>query len=474
MVGMYLRKSERIYLLLFLSYIQGNKKHSISTTNCTHYMMYIEFLNIYGMMVMQKVTPCIRKAKIFKIELGKGRNCMFSKRMYELGSKRSVIREIFEYGNQRKKEIGEENVYDFSLGNPSVPAPNAVDKAIRDILEKEEPMAIHSYTSAQGSEECRKALAESLNKRFGTNFHANNFYITVGAAASLRICFQALANEGDEFITFAPFFPEYQCFVEAAGGKLIIVPAKEDDFQIHFEALEQMITEKTKAIIINSPNNPSGVVYSEKTIQTLTQLMKRKQDEYGHAIYLISDEPYREIIYDGCEVPFLTKYYSNTFICYSFSKALSLPGERIGYVIVPDEMEEAQKVYNAICGAGRSLGYVCAPSLFQKVIAKCAYEVSDFSIYKKNRDILYDALIELGFECVKPEGAFYLFPRALEECAEKFCERAKKYDLLLVPGTGFGCPSHVRISYCVTKEQIERSLDAFKKLAMEYRDSNIK
>lgn len=388
--------------------------------------------------------------------------------MYELGSKRSVIREIFEYGNQRKKEVGAENVYDFSLGNPSVPAPKAVDQAIREILDTEDPMAIHSYTSAQGSEECREALAKSLNQRFNTHFTADNFYMTVGAAASISICFKALANEGDEFITFAPFFPEYQCFVEATGGTLVVVPAKEDDFQIDFTQFEKLCNEKTKAIIVNSPNNPSGVVYSEKTIQKLVEFLEKKQKEYGHAIYLISDEPYREIVYDGYQVPFLTKYYNNTFICYSFSKALSLPGERIGYVIVPDEMENAKEVYAAVCGAGRALGYVCAPSLFQKVVAKCADEVSDLSVYKKNRDLLYNGLVSMGFQCVKPEGAFYLFVKAFGENAEEFCERAKKYDLLLVPGTGFGCPNYVRISYCVTTEQIERSLPAFEKLAKEY------
>ncbi len=393
---------------------------------------------------------------------------MISKKMYELGSKRSVIREIFEYGNQRKKEVGAENVYDFSLGNPSVPAPKAVDQAIREILDTEDPMAIHSYTSAQGSEECREALAKSLNQRFNTHFTADNFYMTVGAAASISICFKALANEGDEFITFAPFFPEYQCFVEATGGTLVVVPAKEDDFQIDFTQFEKLCNEKTKAIIVNSPNNPSGVVYSEKTIQKLVEFLEKKQKEYGHAIYLISDEPYREIVYDGYQVPFLTKYYNNTFICYSFSKALSLPGERIGYVIVPDEMENAKEVYAAVCGAGRALGYVCAPSLFQKVVAKCTDEVSDLSVYKKNRDLLYNGLVSMGFQCVKPEGAFYLFVKAFGENAEEFCERAKKYDLLLVPGTGFGCPNYVRISYCVTTEQIERSLPAFEKLAKEY------
>lgn len=395
---------------------------------------------------------------------------MISKKMYELGSKRSVIREIFEYGNQRKKEVGAENVYDFSLGNPSVPAPKAVEQAIRKILDTEDPMAIHSYTSAQGSEECREALAKSLNQRFKTHFTADNFYMTVGAAASISICFKALANEGDEFITFAPFFPEYQCFVEAAGGKLVVVPAKEDDFQIDFTQFEKLCNERTKAVIVNSPNNPSGVIYSEETIQKLVECLEKKQKEYGHAIYLISDEPYREIVYDGCQVPFLTKYYNNTFICYSFSKALSLPGERIGYVIVPDEMENAKEVYAAVCGAGRALGYVCAPSLFQKVVAKCAYEVSDLSVYKKNRDLLYNGLVSMGFQCVKPEGAFYLFVKAFGENSEEFCERAKKYDLLLVPGTGFGCPNYVRISYCVTTEQIERSLPAFEKLAKEYQE----
>lgn len=397
-----------------------------------------------------------------------GGRAMISEKMYELGSQRSVIREIFEYGNQRKKEVGEENVYDFSLGNPSVPAPKAVNQAILDILNTEDEVAIHSYTSAQGSEECRSAMAKSLNQRFGTAFHANNFYMTVGAAASLSICLKAIASPEDEFITFAPFFPEYRCFVESAGGKLVVIPAKEDDFQIAFDLFEKAIHEKTKAIIINSPNNPAGTVYTEETLQKLVEILERKQKEYGHAIYLISDEPYREIVYDGYEVPFLTKYYANTFVCYSFSKALSLPGERIGYIIVPDEMEEAKKVYLAVCGAGRALGYVCAPSLFQKVVARCANEVSDLSIYKKNRDLLYEHLISLGFECVKPQGAFYLFPKALEENAEAFCERAKKYDLLLVPGTGFGCPSHVRISYCVTTKQIEKAMSAFEKLAEEY------
>lgn len=393
---------------------------------------------------------------------------MISQKMYELGSKRSVIREIFEFGKKRAAEIGVENVYDFSIGNPNVPAPEAVKNAIIEILEEENPVDIHGYTSAQGDPKVREALANSINKRFGTAFTGNNLYMTVGAAASIHICFSALASEGDEFITFAPYFPEYQCFVEAAGAKLVVVPAQIENFQIDFEEFKSRINENTKAVIINTPNNPSGVVYTEETILKLTEVLKDKSKEYGHAIYLISDEPYREIAYD-VKVPYITKYYDNTFICYSYSKSLSLPGERIGYVIIPNEMEDFEKVYAAVCGAGRALGYVCAPSLFQKVVAKCADVTADISVYKKNRDLLYEGLIKLGYKCVKPEGAFYLFPKALEEDAYAFCERAKKYNLLLVPGDDFGCPGHVRISYCVKTEQIINSLPAFEKLAQEYK-----
>lgn len=394
---------------------------------------------------------------------------MISDKMFELGSKRSVIREIFEYGNKRRAEIGAENVYDFSLGNPNVPAPECVKETIIRLLQEETPTALHSYTSAAGDLGARKTIAESINRRFGTAFDQHNLYMTVGAAAAISVCFKALANPDDEFITFAPYFPEYKCFVEATGAKLIVIPAQVKDFQIDFDAFEKKLNPKTKAIIINSPNNPSGVVYSEATINQLISMLKEKSKEYGHPIYLISDEPYREIVYDGVTVPYLTKYYENTFICYSYSKSLSIPGDRIGYVLIPDEMEDFDQVYAAVAGSGRALGYVCAPSLFQKVVAECAEKTADISIYERNRDLLYNALIEIGYKCVKPEGAFYLFPKSLEADAAAFCETAKKYDLLLVPGDGFGCPSHVRISYCVQTEQIVNALPAFEKLYNEYK-----
>lgn len=393
---------------------------------------------------------------------------MISQKMYELGSKRSVIREIFEFGKKRAAEVGAENVYDFSIGNPNVPAPEAVKKAIIEILDTEDSVSIHGYTSAQGDPVVRDTIAKSINKRFGTAFNGDNLYMTVGAAASIHICFSALTNPGDEFITFAPYFPEYRCFVEAAGAKLVEVPAQIENFQINFDELEKRINEHTKAVIVDSPNNPSGVVYTEDTIKKLAEMLKNKSKEYEHTIYLISDEPYREIAYD-VEVPYLTKYYDNTFVCYSYSKSLSLPGERIGYIVVPDEMEDSKKVYAAVCGAARALGYVCAPSLFQKVVAKCTDKTSDIGIYRKNRDLLYNGLTKLGYKCVKPEGAFYLFPQSLEKDAYAFCERAKKYNLLLVPGDDFGCSGHVRISYCVTTEQIVKSLPAFEKLAEEYK-----
>ena len=395
---------------------------------------------------------------------------MLAQSMVELGKKRSTIREIFEYGNQRAKVVGRENIFDFSIGNPSVPAPAVVTETLLDMLTKENPVALHGYTSAQGADFVRETISASLNRRFGTNFTKDNLYMTVGAAAAISICFKAIVNPGDEIIVFAPFFPEYRCFIESgAGAKCVIVPADTEQFQINFDAFETVLNANTKAVVINSPNNPSGAVYSEETIKRLCAMLEEKQKEYGHPIYIISDEPYREIVYDGLEVPYVTKYYNNTFVCYSYSKSLSLPGERIGYIVVPDEMEDAKDAYAAVCGAGRILGYVNAPSMFQRVAAKCVNETADISIYEKNRNLLYEALTSYGYHCVKPQGAFYLFLKALEEDERAFCERAKKYDLLLVPGTDFGCPGYLRMSYCVQTEMIERALPLFEKLAKEYK-----
>lgn len=394
---------------------------------------------------------------------------MISNDMVKLGKRRSIIRDIFEYGKIRSKEIGAENVYDFSLGNPSIPAPDCVKETIIDLLEKEDSMVLHGYTSAQGDANVRKTIADFINNKYDTKLCADNIYMTVGAAASLTISLKALAVPGDEFIVFTPFFPEYRTFIESAGGKLVAVPSNEDDFQIDIAKFTEAITPKTKAVVFNSPNNPSGVVISKENILALCKTLKEKSEEYGHPIYLISDEPYRELVYDDVEVPYLTKHYDNTLVCYSFSKSLSLPGERIGYIVVSNDMEDAGDVYAAVCGAGRALGYVCAPSLFQRVISKCIGQTSDITVYKKNRDLLYNGLTELGYQCIKPDGAFYLFVKSMEPDANVFCEKAKKHELLLVPSDDFGCPGYVRISYCVSTEQIINSMPAFEKLAKEYR-----
>lgn len=394
---------------------------------------------------------------------------MINQKMYELGTKKSTIRTIFEFGRKRAAEVGEENIYDFSLGNPNVPTPEYVKAAAIDILTNMEPSAVHGYTVAPGNPEVRKALAASVNKRFGTDFTANNFFITAGAAAAITISFKALAEKDDEFITFAPFFPEYRAFVESVGGKLAVVKAQPADWQIDFAAFRQLINEHTKAVIVNSPNNPSGAVYSEATIKELAAILKEKQQEYGHPIFIIADEPYREIAFEGYEVPYIPDYYENTLVCYSYSKSFSLPGERIGYIVVPDAVTDFGKVYGAIAGAARVLTHVNAPSLWQLVIGRCADKPSDISTYVKNGQLLYNGLIEAGFECVKPQGAFYLFPKCLEEDDYAFCERAKKYDLLLVPGTDFGCPGYFRAAYCIKTETIEKSLPLFKKLATEYK-----
>ena len=395
---------------------------------------------------------------------------IYNEKMYELGSKRSAIRELFEYGKKRVAVIGAENVYDFSLGNPTVPAPDCVDETIRRLTEELDCIKLHGYTSAQGDVETRNAIAEFLNKTHGTNFSANDLYITMGAAASLSLCFKALTTaKEDEFVAIAPFFPEYKVFVEAAGAKLVMVPADTVGFQIDFNALEALIGVNTKGVIINSPNNPSGAVYSKETIERLAELLRKKEEEFGHPIFIICDEPYREIVYDGVVVPFVTKYYDNTLVCYSYSKSLSLPGERIGYVLVPQEAYESKALYAAIAGSGRALGYVCAPSMMQKVITECQGETGDVELYKKNRDVLYEGLTAIGYECFKPQGAFYMFVKALEDDADAFCERAKKEDLLLVSGNGFGCPGYVRISYCVDEDMIRRSFGAFERLYQSYK-----
>jgi aspartate aminotransferase len=393
---------------------------------------------------------------------------MYSEQMYSLGSKRSIIREIFEYAKTRSAEIGADKVFDFSLGNPNVPAPQAVKDTLLDLIQNTDPVALHGYTSAQGDFGVRDSIAKSLNRRFGTSLTANHLYMTVGAAASVSICCRALSCPGDEFITFAPYFTEYQVFVGCNGGELKVVPAREPDFQIDFEAFRALLSPRTKAVIINSPNNPSGVVYSEQTIVTLCDILREKSAEFGHPIYLITDEPYREIVYDGIEVPFLINYYDNCLVCYSFSKALSLPGERIGYVAVSDKMQDGAAIYAAVCGAGRALGYVCAPSLFQFLAGRCADLTSDMSFYRTNRDLLYNGLTEMGYSCVKPDGAFYLFVKSPEKDANAFFERAKKHELLLVPGDDFGCPGYVRIAYCVKTSQIQNALPAFRALAEEY------
>ena len=392
-----------------------------------------------------------------------------SQRMLNLGTARSEIREAFAFAQARAAEVGAENVDDFSIGNPSVPAPATVAEAVHKLVDAIDPIKLHGYTPAQGDAQARQALAEDLNRRFGTNYTADNFYLTAGAAGALCCALSALSCPGDTFITFAPYFPEYKVFVESAGAELVTVPADIEDFQIDFAAFDQALTPNTKGVIINSTNNPTGVVYSEATIQKLAQVLTEKSKEYGHTIWLISDEPYREIVYRDTPLPWVPNYYPNTLVCYSYSKSLSLPGQRIGYVLVPPQAEDADIVYAAVCGAGRALGYVCAPSLFQLVAAECTGQTADIEIYHKNRDLLLNALRDMGYTCAQPDGAFYLFPRSLEPDARAFCERARKYDLVLVPGDSFGCPGHVRISYCVPTEQIQRALHKFEQLAAEYR-----
>lgn len=393
-----------------------------------------------------------------------------NKRAYKLGSKRSIIREIFEYSKQRATEIGIDNVFDFSIGNPNLKPPEEVNKILIELITKTDSLYLHSYTSAQGDTNTRESIAQTIKKKFSvSDITANDIYMTCGAVASLTISLGAVMSKGEECIVFAPFFTEYRVFIENAKGK-VIVSFPTGDFQIDLQDFEKKISEKTRAIILNSPNNPSGVVYSEETIISVCKILNKKSQQYGKIIYLIADEPYREIVYDGITVPYLMNYYDNTLVCYSYSKSLSLPGERIGYIALSPKIKDKKEVYAAICGAGRSFGFVCAPSLFQHLIERCADIMPDIMPYKKNRDLLYFSLTNLGFECVKPDGAFYLFVKSPDNNAYAFYEKAKKYEILLVPCDDFGVQGYVRIAYCVDKKRIINSLPSFKLLAKDYFD----
>lgn len=389
---------------------------------------------------------------------------MFNAKAYALGANRSCIRELFEYGRSRAAVVGEENVLDFSLGNPSIPAPQAVEDAIREILRETPSVAVHGYTPAGGDMAARDAIARELNRRYDWDVTPQELFLGCGAAPELIAVFRALAVPGGKILAIAPYFPEYAPFVEESGLEFGVVPAQEPDFQIDMKALEALVTENTQGVIVNSPNNPSGVVYSRETLQKLGALLERKSREYGHPIYIVSDEPYRELVYDGTEVPFLPAIYRDTIVCYSYSKSLSLPGERIGYIYVPQRATDGEALYAAVAGAARSIGHVCAPSLFQKVIARCAQIPPDLASYDRNRRTLYEALVAAGYQVAKPQGAFYLFVKAPEGDGEAFSQRAKERDLLIVPGKDFGCPGYCRLCYCVPYEKIQKSIPIFREL----------
>lgn len=394
---------------------------------------------------------------------------MIADKMVDLVKNSSAIRAMFEEGKIMAAKYGAENVYDFSLGNPNVPAPAEVKKAVFEELEKEDPVVLHGYMNNSGYEDVRAAIADSINRRFQTSFGEQNIIMTVGAAGGLNVILKTLLNPGDEVIVIAPYFGEYNSYVSNYDGKIVVVSPNTENFQPNLEELEQKITANTKAVIINSPNNPTGVVYSEDTIRKMADILRGKEKELGTDIYLISDEPYRELVYDGIEVPYLTKYYENAIIGYSYSKSLSLPGERIGYLVIPDEVSDAEEVIAAANVATRILGYVNAPSLMQKVVAKCLDAKVDVPFYNRNREALYNGLKELGFECIKPEGAFYLFVKSPVEDEKVFCAAAKKYNILIVPGSSFACPGYVRIAYCVSYETIMNSMPGFKALAEEFK-----
>ena len=394
---------------------------------------------------------------------------MIANKMQSMVANSSAIRAMFEEGNRLAEIYGRENVFDFSLGNPNVPAPQAVKDAILELLEDEDPVVLHGYTNSNaGYEDVRAAVAESLNERFDTKFASKNIVMTVGAAGGLNVALKILLNPKDEVLTFAPYFGEYRSYVANFDGELIAVSPNTETFQPKLDEFEEKITDKTKAVIINTPNNPTGVVYSEETIKRLAAIMEAKQTEYGTDIYLISDEPYRELAYDGVEVPYLTKYYANTIVCYSYSKSLSLPGERIGYLVIPDEAADSEDLQAAAGVATRILGFVNAPTLQQKMVKKCLEAKTDISYYDRNRETLYHGLLDCGFACIKPEGAFYLFVKSPVSDEKAFCAAAKKYNILIVPGSSFGCPGYVRMAYCVAYETIVNALPKFKELAKEY------
>ncbi|MDD2232614.1 MAG: pyridoxal phosphate-dependent aminotransferase [Sphaerochaetaceae bacterium] len=391
---------------------------------------------------------------------------MINSLMLDFGRRSSTIRDLFEYGNAQKKIVGEDNVFDFSLGNPSVPPPKEVSEAIIDIVEHESAIKVHGYTTSAGNNETRDAIAAHLSKVYDRPFDRHNIFLTCGAAAALTSCIKAfLLDSTSEILAISPYFPEYERFVVGLGGVFKAAPARTSDFQVDLPVFESMIGPKTQAVIINSPNNPSGAVYTEGTLRGVADALTRKSSEYGHPIYLMSDEPYRELVYDGLKVPFVPDFYTNTIICYSYSKSLSLPGDRIGYMLVTDNMDDFDGVCWATAGAARSMGYVCAPALIQKVIARCADVPTDIESYDRNRRLLYGELVKMGYDCVHPDGAFYLFVKAPNGYSSKmFSNLAKKQNLLLVPGDDFGCPGYLRVSYCVSYDMIRRSLPTFKKL----------